>query len=240
MKIYGHRGARNECPENTLASFEHAYKNDTRYFELDIQLSKDKELVVIHDTTTDRTTGHHAKVRDLTLEELCALDARKGTPPWPTPTPIPSLAEVVDHCPEVEHWQFEVKPDAAEDMPITAQKLLDFIEARELSDKATITSSSKAFLEQVNQLNPKQSKGLVFEKSLRNPVTQAKHVHCDFLILHWILCNESIVKEANQLGMNVSCWTVNRIADMEKLQAMKVHSVITDLPTSALIHFNRI
>lgn len=239
MLIYGHRGARNECPENTLASFELAYKNGIRHFELDIQLTKDQQLVVIHDTTTNRTTGHAGRVKDMLLADIIKLDARTNTPAWPVHCPVPTLESVVQACPETFHWQFEVKPDDPKDITITAQKLLELIDQLGISEKVTITSSSKAFLKAVHAQEPKQSKGLVFEKSLRNPVKTALSLCCDYLILHWPLCNESVLNESRQNGIKVSCWTVNQIPVMQNLKKLGVHSIITDYPTSTLIYFSR-
>ena len=86
MKIYGHRGAAGEAPENTLAGFLHAIEYGTQYVELDVQLSADGHLVVIHDSRVDRTTGIAGRVDQFTATELSKMDARQDCPPWPTKT----------------------------------------------------------------------------------------------------------------------------------------------------------
>lgn len=106
MIIVGHRGARKEAPENTVAGFVHAVRNGCRYFELDIQLSKDHELVVFHDTSLKRTTGQRGKLGSHEFESLRCLDARLNTPYWPSPCPIPNLRQVIDSAPQAKHWQF--------------------------------------------------------------------------------------------------------------------------------------
>jgi glycerophosphoryl diester phosphodiesterase len=73
--VVGHRGAMGHCPENTLASFERGLELGADWIELDVHLSRDGALVVIHDETVDRTTNGHGAVRDHTLAELEALDA---------------------------------------------------------------------------------------------------------------------------------------------------------------------
>lgn len=76
--IFAHRGASAHAPENTLAAFELAIEQGADGLELDVKLSADGKVVVIHDPTVDRTTGTHGRVKDLPLAELRALDA--GTP----------------------------------------------------------------------------------------------------------------------------------------------------------------
>ena len=89
--IYGHRGARGECPENTLASFQHCLEQGVTRCELDLHLSADDELMVIHDPTLKRTTGQRGKVGRYSAAELEQLDARAAGPAWPQPCPIPRL-----------------------------------------------------------------------------------------------------------------------------------------------------
>ena len=76
--IYGHRGASAYAPENTMEAFRMALDMGADGVELDVHLSKDGELVVIHDLLLDRTTNGHGKVCDFTLEELKQLDASNG------------------------------------------------------------------------------------------------------------------------------------------------------------------
>ena len=80
--IYAHRGASAYAPENTLEAFRLGMEMGAEGFELDVHLSKDGQLVVIHDETVDRTTNGIGLVRDMTLAELQALDYCK-TEKWP-------------------------------------------------------------------------------------------------------------------------------------------------------------
>ena len=88
-KIMGHRGAPADEPENTLRSFRRALAVGVAAVELDVQLTKDGRLAVIHDETLDRTTNGRGPVQDFTLAELKRLDAGRGEP-------VPSLEEVFD------------------------------------------------------------------------------------------------------------------------------------------------
>ena len=73
--VVGHRGAMGYCPENTLASFERGLELGADWIELDVHLSRDGEVIVIHDEALDRTTNGHGYIKDRTLAELRLLDA---------------------------------------------------------------------------------------------------------------------------------------------------------------------
>ena len=111
--IYGHRGAKGEAPENTLPSFQRCLEHGVTRCELDLHLSRDGELMVIHDPTLKRTTGRRGKVSEQLAEDLVTYDARQGGPGWVRPCPIPRLAELFERC-EFEHWQLEVKSASRE------------------------------------------------------------------------------------------------------------------------------
>src|SRR5690554_3629409 len=93
--IVGHRGARGEAPENTLVSFHRAVAAGVPEIELDLRLSSDRQLFVLHDVDLERTTGRRGAAQRKTLAAVTAMDARHAIAGWPTPCPIPSLAQVL-------------------------------------------------------------------------------------------------------------------------------------------------
>ena len=103
-KIMGHRGAPADEPENTLRSFRRALAVGVAAVELDVQLTKDGRLAVIHDETLDRTTNGRGPVQDFTLAELKRLDAGRGEP-------VPSLEEVFDLVQGQAHLVVELPLD---------------------------------------------------------------------------------------------------------------------------------
>lgn len=114
--VIAHRGGRDLRPENTVTAFRHAHALGADMLELDVQLSADDELMVIHDTTVDRTTGGSGAVRDLTRAELQVLDAgwgyvdATGGTPWRgRGVVIPTLREVFEAVPDAA-YVIELKP----------------------------------------------------------------------------------------------------------------------------------
>ena len=231
--IYGHRGAKGEAPENTLASFKQCLAHGVRRCELDLHLSKDGELMVIHDPTLKRTTGRRGKVVEHDAEELTQYDARQGGPSWKQPCPIPRLEELFEQC-EFEHWQLEVKSASRVRAARSVLAIKALAERHGLLDRVTVTSGSREILRALKRLTPELSCGLVAEYAWLDPLKVAKQYDCSLLALKWTLCTPERIAKARQLGLHVSVWTVNDPALMRRLADFGVDSLITDYPGLAL------
>lgn len=238
MIVYGHRGAKGEAPENTLAGFRHAFRHGIRHFELDLVLSRDGRPVIIHDLTVDRTTGKTGEVYRFTAAELADMDARSNTTAWPTKVGVPALEDLLDEYKDIEHLQLEVKKDARPRLNILCNRIIEVIQRRSMYSRVVVTSSDAWFLREVRRRDRNVKVGLVTNRKFPRPVNVAARLHCDFLCLGWRLCSKQLVDDAHRRGMKVSTWTVNRIHDMVGLEAMGVDSIITDYPTSTRIYFD--
>ncbi len=153
MLIYGHRGARGEAPENTLPSFRKALAAGVTRVELDLHLSADHQLMVIHDPTLKRTTGIRGKVAAHSAAELMAMDARRGFTGWSESSPIPTLAQLFDACPEFEHYQLEVKSTSRAQQHRVMDALVPLLEQHQLNNRVVITSASRPLLRHIQQGN---------------------------------------------------------------------------------------
>src|SRR5262245_24153707 len=100
LEIIAHRGASHDAPENTVASFQEAWRQKADSAELDIQLTKDGRIVVLHDSTTKRTTGTDLKVSEQTLAELRKLDAGSWKGEKFKGEKLPTLAEMLATAPK--------------------------------------------------------------------------------------------------------------------------------------------
>ena len=231
--IYGHRGAKGEAPENTLASFKQCLAHGVRRCELDLHLSKDGELMVIHDPTLKRTTGRRGKVVEHDAEELTQYDARQGGPSRKQPCPIPRLEELFEQC-EFEHWQLEVKSASRVRAARSVLAIKALAERHGLLDRVTVTSGSREVLRALKRLTPELSCGLVAEYAWLDPLKVAKQYDCSLLALKWTLCTPERIAKARQLGLHVSVWTVNDPGLMRRLADFGVDSLITDYPGLAV------
>ncbi|WP_144822192.1 glycerophosphodiester phosphodiesterase [Marinobacter piscensis] len=238
MIVYGHRGAKGEAPENTLPGFRFAYGQGVRHFELDLVLSKDGVPVLLHDLTVDRTTESKGNVSQYTAAELAAMDTRPKTRAWPVKAGIPSLEAFLDEFEDLEHVQLEVKKDSRARLNILCNRLTEIIQRRNLYQTTAVTSSDTWLLREISRRNTRIRTGLVAERRFPKPLGLAVRSGCDYLCINWKLCSPALVESARRKGIHVSCWTVNGIQDMLKLETMGVDSVITDYPTSTLLYFD--
>lgn len=237
MKIIGHRGARNEAPENTTQSFLHAYQNHCRHFELDIQLSSDKHLMVYHDKSLKRTSGINKNLSNLPYQILSKTDARLNTPGWPEPCYIASLEEVIQAVPKTESWQLEVKTDRRDSLTIIINKLIPLIKLFDLHEKCHVTSTNKWFLKQLKLKAPSVRIGFVCEFLYQRPISSCLDIGAELLVLNERLASAKLVSQAHMNKIEISCWTVNTTARVDQLLDLGIQSIITDLPTSMIQHY---
>lgn len=248
MQIIGHRGARNEAPENTLLGFRHLRSLGIHQVELDVRLSKDKQLVVLHDTSLDRTTDRKGKLSDFTAEELAAVDAganfRSKSPHLTGLTHpfrgVPTLDQVILEWPELEFIQLEVKTADRHTLEMIAERINFLVDAHQISRRCCITSSDTEMLRIVGKRYRHIKRGYVAERFMRDPVGVCVNLDCDYLVVNWRKCSETLIERAHGLGLQVSVWTVNKLDVALKLYEWGADSLITDEPTTMLKAFSHL
>ncbi len=233
MIVYGHRGARGEAPENTIAGARHAVERGTRQLEIDLRLSADGQLVVMHDDTLRRTTGETGKVAAHSARTLGKLDARADGPPWPNKrgTGIPTMTALYRAVPEIRHWQLELKALGKRSNPALAAATVEWLRGHQ--PRAVVTSSEPELLQAVKAALPRQAVGYVSTTTSPEPALEA--CGCDFLVAHWqTLVSRAQVRKLQRRGIHISAWTVNDASVIKQLYKLGIDSVITDYPSMAL------
>lgn len=237
--IVGHRGARGEAPENTLAGFQVALEAGVTEVELDVRLSRDGHLIVVHDRNVTRTTGERGKAQHYTLAQLGVLDARQNTPGWHSPVCIPSLREVVALCGPAMRFQFEVKGAESPLLHRLAHQLVGLIDEQGLHERVVVTSSHTGFLRMLGGMTPRIERGYVAEYRYQQPTRRAAALGCTWLMPKHTLVNEGLMRRARRRGLKVSTWTVNDLGQAQRLAGLGVDGIITDFPTSFMAHFHK-
>lgn len=234
ITLVGHRGARQEAPENTLSGFRLLRSLGIHHVELDLHLSKDNKLVAIHDKTLDRTTNQSGKVADFTAKELAKVNASHHFPNWNSHSSIPLLNDILKEWPRLASIQLEVKPPSLAQFPKLAEQLSLLIVQYSLERQAVVTSSDIRFLRYMQKRYPTIKRGFVAERFARNPIGVCKRLRCHYLVIDWRRCNRNLVQKACALNLHVSVWTVNSINAALKVASYGVNSVITDAPSKLL------
>ena len=233
MILYGHRGARNEAPENTLPGFRYALGQGITAFEFDVHLSADDQLVVIHDSTVDRTTNGSGPVAAMSVAELAKLDARSIFPQWTEPAGVPTLAQVLDLVAGAESLEIEIKTDQPDRLARVAEKLLAMIRQYDIADRATVTSFDPVALEAVARLAPQQRRGFIAKFETPDDLTIAVRLGARRCAIPIKSGSHARVREAQAAGMDVTGWQGNTREDIDTLLSWGVDCITSDYPTLA-------
>jgi glycerophosphoryl diester phosphodiesterase len=219
LKI-GHRGAKGNEPENTLVSFEKAIEMGADGIELDVHLSIDGHLVVIHDETIDRTTNGKGAVNQLTLDELKSVRINENFE-------ISTLEEVLDLVNKSCFVNIELKNQD------TAEKVVQLIE-HYVSDKKwknsdfIVSSFDWNALQQVRFLNDTIRIGVLTETDMDLAISFARFMKAEALHPDFQLLTNEYVVAIKEKGILVYPWTVNEIDDIQKMKDFGVDGIITD------------
>ncbi len=215
--IMGHRGAAAYEPENTLRSIRTALAMGVAAVEIDVQLTKEGELAVIHDGTVDRTTNGKGAVRDFTLAELKRLDAGRGEA-------IPSLAEVVAAVAGKAHLVIEVKH------PETAPALLQFFRARDIFEETHVISFWHPVLKAMKEQEPRLRTGVLLVGCPADPVGLARAAKAEALVLHYGYVTPDLVAAAHAAHLLVFVWNIDDVETVKPYLAMNLDGIGSNRP----------
>jgi glycerophosphoryl diester phosphodiesterase len=224
MFLMGHRGARNEVAENTMAGFEHVAKLGLKAVELDIHCSKDQRLMVIHDPTLDRTTTGEGSVNKFTASELKKLDAGEGQA-------IPFLEEVFDFLlPKEIQIQVEIKDgDTLEPL----SKMISSL-PKSHQELLTVISFHHRWLRDFKQLSSEiETAALIYAYPL-NPQEIAQAANAQGLSFNTQFIDHSLVAKCKEHNLKVTGWNANTQEEYLRLKPMGLDYLGTDNPTDCL------
>lgn len=233
VEIWAHRGSRVAAPENTMAAFRRAVTDGADGFELDVQLSKDGRLVVIHDETLDRTTNGHGLVKDHTFDELRALDASGGRGGF-AGEQIPPLEEVLQLAASAR-LQVNVELKNSEvAYPGLEEKVLAAIDEAAMTERVVLSTFSQESVRRLTAMTAIQV-GLLFDLNqlFIGPCRRAVALGATALHPPRRRTTRHLVERAHAAGLTVRVWTANDQRWVQRLVGYGVDGVFTDVPLVA-------
>ena len=232
VEVIGHRGSSKKAPENTIAAVQLAFFENADGVEVDVRLTKDKELVCIHDKDTLRTAGHKILIFETQLKNLKTLDVGLWKDKrWKGET-IPTLSEVLDKIPKKKKIFIEVKEGIESIEPL----IRDIQESKLEYDQITVISFNEEVVTKIKQAahqysvnllvhfedGPVANEGIIkrlFKSNLDGVgVQNHSYLTADFV--------DPILKE----GKKVHVWTVDDIDKAKSYGKMGLSSVTTNVP----------
>ena len=215
LKI-GHRGAKGHVNENTLASFAKALELNVDAIELDVHLSKDGEVVVIHDETIDRTTNKTGFVSEFTASDL-------------KPLGIPTLREVIQLVDNKCIINIEIKEAAATEKVI--ENIEQFINERNWTfSQFQVSSFIWETLEAISNINSQIMLGVLTEDSIENALAFAKKIKAFSINPYYKLINQESCESLKSSGFKIYTWTVNTPEDLIFVKSLPVDGLISYFP----------
>ena len=222
-KVFAHRGASGYAPENTLQAFHLAQEQGADGIELDVQLTKDGEVVVIHDETIDRTSTGKGYVRDYTLEELKKFSFHNHMEKYKG-VKIPTLREVLEL---VKPGKMEVNIELKTGIfwyPDIEEKTMKIVEEAGMEDRVIYSSFNHYSVQKVRSLDEKAETAYLYSDVMLDVEKYAQNTGvCGFFL-----------EKYKASGLKVRVWTVNREKDMKKFIEEDLEAVITNYPDTAL------
>ena len=227
-KVMAHRGASTEAPENTMAAFQKAIDDMADYIELDVQLTNNGEVIVMHDSNAYRTTGVDANIVNMTYKEVKTLDAGSWFSDEYVGENVPSLKEVLELTQGKIKLNIELKP--ADNGTALAKNTVRLIEKYNMVNDCVITSFSESALKAVKTYNQEIKVGYILSAAYGD-FYDMKNV--DFFSVNAAFLSKRTIDAIHNSGKRVYAWTVNNKESIKNLTNKGVDGIITDNPVLA-------
>lgn len=233
-QIFAHRGASHYAPENTMEAFALAIEQGADGIELDVQLTKDGQVVVIHDEKIDRVSNGKGAVRDYTLKELRQFSFHYKFPQFGK-VRIPTLTEVLALLrPEKTMLNIELKTGVYW-YPEIEQKVVDIVRESGMRQRVIYSSFNHYSVQRILELDPEAETAYLYSDVMLHVAAYAKETGVRGLhpaVFHVKMAD--FLKEYLDSGLAVRVWTVNAESDMRMLMEAGVDAIITNKPDAAV------
>lgn len=234
-RVIAHRGFSGVAPENTMAAFRRAYDIRADMIELDVLLSRDGQVVVIHDDTLDRTTNTRGPVADLTWDELRTLDAGSWFAPEFEGEPIPLLRDVLAWAKGKILVNVEIKTEAYSPnvLESISAKVVTIVDEVGMRDQVVVSSFDSRILKQIRALDPDLKTATLYYADVHGelrPIVITANDGSNGFNLGKTEVNARVVEECHAEGIPVAVYTVNTREMMVYVLGLGVDAIFTNHP----------
>lgn len=239
MKIIGHRGAAGYFPENTLLGIKKAIFLKVNMVEIDVQMSKDGIVILMHDSKLDRTTDGSGALKNLNFEEIRKLNAAAYFTSVSFNEKVPTLDEVLEFVNGKVELLIEIKYGDSI-YPGIEQKIIDLIHKHKAIDWCIVQSFRDDVLFRIHRLDRSirihkllvwKFKGLPIQYDIRLSLFSfSKYSFVESFNVFYKRLNPDFISNIHLQGNTVYVWTVNDPNDIRKMKTMGVDGIISDFP----------
>lgn len=221
IQVIGHRGAAGLEPENTLRSYRRALEIGVDYVETDVYLTKDKQLIVMHDKTVNRTTNGSGPVEEMTFDEVRRLDAGKGEQ-------VPTLREVLALIKGKAKIHIELKGQG------TPKPVVDTVREMDMIPDVVITSGVTERLHEVKSLCPDVTVEHIYGNPPPDAIERALSAKAARVSVNIRHITQEYVDAAHKAGLLVIAWPPNTEEEIRRALSFGVDLICSDRPDVAM------
>ncbi len=225
--VVAHRGAAGAAPENTLAAVNRALDDGADWVEIDVQESRDGQVVVVHDSDFMKLAGNPLKVWEGDLSQIQQIDIGSWFDPRFATERVPTLADVLETVRGRAKLVIELKYYGHDER--LEQRVVDIVEAAGMADDVVVMSLKLEGIQKLQALRPQWTAGLLAAKA----VGDLTRLDIDFLAVNQGMARPAFIRRAHRAGKKVFVWTVNDGLSLSRWASMGVDGVITDEPALA-------
>ena len=225
MDLIAHRGASGLAPENTLAAFALALQHEPEWIELDVHVTLDGELVVMHDATVDRTTNGRGAIAGMPLAELRTLDAGGWFGAEARGERVPLLEEVVALVGQRSRLDVEIK--AGPDLAQAAAQVVEVLRAGGVLAASEVSSFDLEAVLAVQAITAEPALALITGRA--EDLRLCLQHGLPWLSIHQAAVTAELIAAAHAAGVRVAAWTINDLSRWEEFRAMGVDLFCTDM-----------
>lgn len=235
-KIYGHRGASDYAPENSMEAFKLAYEMGADGIEFDVQMTKDGHLIVVHDEEISRVSNGQGYVKDFCLEEIKKFEFNRTHPGFHA-IKVPLLEEVIERFAQSKSksgneflFNIELKNNifSYEGME---EKALKIVKKKNILGRTLFSSFSHASILKLREIETEAKVAFLYSDGIVDIAAYADRYKVNAVHPAWYHLNkERVFEELREKGIEVNIWTVNSGKEIRRLCDMGVNGIITNRP----------
>jgi glycerophosphoryl diester phosphodiesterase len=227
VKIIAHRGASSLAPENTASAWKKAIEIGADYFELDVQMSADDSLMIMHDGKVDRTTNGKGRLNSFTYEQLRALDAGSKFDARFAGEKIPTLSEAMQTA-KFSSNNIGVVVEIKDANRAIVKKTIEMIKKWDMQKRVIVSDFNFAQMAEARKTDTSLS------VQLFGGIKEADIDSIAAINGKWVgssgSFNKNIIGYAHSKNISFNCWTINKAEDMKMLIDLGVDAITTNYP----------
>ena len=226
MRLYAHRGVMALHPENTMSSFQAALEAEADGIEADVHMTKDGQLVLIHDETIDRTTDGQGRIAEMTLSELKQINAGVAFDVFEH---IPTLEELIDLCQGTSlRLNLEIKTDI-ERYPGIEERLIDVLRNQRLPfEQVVLSSFNHSTLKRMNELAPNIETALLLSQPLFDLVHYAHRIGAIAIHPGVRTLTDREIDTLQECGLSIRPYTIKTVEQLDRFRRLGVDGVFVN------------